>query len=480
MPNDYFNHSANVIAAGVRALAAQVNNIATEIATGLNKLPTEIQLKEGRIRYAVDTGTADAYIIALPYTPTLTDGFNFIWKATNANTGAATLNVNGLGAKSIILASGGALISGDIVANQQLWCSYESVGDNFRLLSQSSSAGGGGGNAATIALLDESADATNFIPFANNAIGNQALFTGTNLTFNAATGELVATLLGGTIQTAAQPNITSLGELVALAIAGDLTIAGTVDGIDIGTDVAANTAKLSGIESGADVTDTANVTSAGALMDSEVDADLKTLSLPASVTISAFIKTLLDDAAASNARATLGVDAAGTVNYTHPNHSGHASSAADGAITLLVAAITGQTALTSGLADADEILVNDGGVIKRMDVSVMNAYFNSALVFKTPVKDHGSKSGNYTVQLDEAELHLVEFSATATLTIASTLSNDKATVIIKSNNNAITLAGINNDSPTLTQAASKQDFVGLIKSFGKISAVATKLNIATV
>ena len=83
------------------------------------------------------------------------------------------------------------------------------------------------------------------------------------------------------------------------------------------------------------------------------------------------------------------------------------------------------------------------------------------------------------MQLKEAELHLVTFSANATLTIASTLSNDKATVVIKNNNYTITLAGINNDSPTLTKAASKQDFVGLIKSFGKISAVAVKLNIAT-
>jgi len=61
------------------------------------------------------------------------------------------------------------------------------------------------------------------------------------------------------------------------------------------------------VENGADVTDTANVTAAGALMDSEVDADLKTFSLPASTTISAFGRTLIDDAAASNARTTLGL-----------------------------------------------------------------------------------------------------------------------------------------------------------------------------
>lgn len=70
---------------------------------------------------------------------------------------------------------------------------------------------------------------------------------------------------------------------------------------------AAEDTKLAGIEALADVTDATNVTAAGALMDSEVDADLKTFSLPANTTISAFGATLVDDAAASNARTTLGV-----------------------------------------------------------------------------------------------------------------------------------------------------------------------------
>ena len=65
--------------------------------------------------------------------------------------------------------------------------------------------------------------------------------------------------------------------------------------------------KLGGIEALADVTDTANVTTAGALMDSEVDADLKTLVLPADTTISVFGASLVDDADASAGRDTLGL-----------------------------------------------------------------------------------------------------------------------------------------------------------------------------
>jgi hypothetical protein len=100
------------------------------------------------------------------------------------------------------------------------------------------------------------------------------------------------------------------------SVAGD---AFDMDNMVEGTNLilsAAERSKLSGIEAAADVTDTANVTAAGALMDSEVDADLKTLVLPANTTISAFGASLIDDAAASNARTTLGLGSAAVLAET--------------------------------------------------------------------------------------------------------------------------------------------------------------------
>jgi len=85
----------------------------------------------------------------------------------------------------------------------------------------------------------------------------------------------------------------------------------TTNNAKISFDSASST-KLAGIETGADVTDTANVTAAGALMDSEVDADIKTLSLPANTTISTFAQSFLDDADAAAVRTTIG---AGTSDF---------------------------------------------------------------------------------------------------------------------------------------------------------------------
>ena len=103
-------------------------------------------------------------------------------------------------------------------------------------------------------------------------------------------------LQGG--QAAEYYHLTSAQHTIATQAATD-----ALDGYATSTQIT----KLDGIEASADVTDTTNVTAAGALMDSEVDADLKTFVLPASTTISAYGATLVDDADASTARTTLGL-----------------------------------------------------------------------------------------------------------------------------------------------------------------------------
>ena len=73
--------------------------------------------------------------------------------------------------------------------------------------------------------------------------------------------------------------------------------------------------------------------------------------------------------------------------------SGDATIATTGAITIAATAVQGsmlntdvisaQTALTSGLAATDEMMLSDGGTLKRMDVSVLTDYYKDLAVTET-------------------------------------------------------------------------------------------------
>lgn len=84
--------------------------------------------------YVVDTGAANAYAIApSPAISAYTTGQIFTFKAVNANTTTSTLNVNGLGTKTI-KKNGGAdnLIANDIIASQIVMVEYD--GTNMQMI----------------------------------------------------------------------------------------------------------------------------------------------------------------------------------------------------------------------------------------------------------------------------------------------------------------------------------------------------------
>jgi hypothetical protein len=56
-----------------------------------------------------------------------------------------------------------------------------------------------------------------------NTSANYALGSNASFRYNAATGNLIATLLTGTLTTAAQPNVTSVGSLTTLTVTGNIT-----------------------------------------------------------------------------------------------------------------------------------------------------------------------------------------------------------------------------------------------------------------
>lgn len=84
---------------------------------------------------ATDTGSANAYQIATSLSIlTQYDGLTLRWKATNANTGASTIQLNGGSALPIKKRANRDLDAGDIQANQIVEMSYDAAADVWQLI----------------------------------------------------------------------------------------------------------------------------------------------------------------------------------------------------------------------------------------------------------------------------------------------------------------------------------------------------------
>ena len=107
------------------------NNTDIAVGTG-NKFVTQTGLQHNAEKYAADAGANDTYVITLSPVPTsYTNGMVVHFKANTINTGAATLNVNSLGAKTIVKGVSTTLANNDILAGQFVTVIYD--GTNFVL-----------------------------------------------------------------------------------------------------------------------------------------------------------------------------------------------------------------------------------------------------------------------------------------------------------------------------------------------------------
>lgn len=91
-------------------------------------------LEEGKAWYAEDSGSANAFELTLSPAPSAyTAGMIVHFKAANNVTGAATLEVNGLGTQSLQKEGSASLVNGDIVAGQIVSAIHD--GSKFQLIS---------------------------------------------------------------------------------------------------------------------------------------------------------------------------------------------------------------------------------------------------------------------------------------------------------------------------------------------------------
>ena len=129
---------------------------------------------------------------------------------------ADAITVDGTALNEYIADTIGAMVSSNTETN--ITVTYED-GDNtldfvIGTLNQDTT-----GNAATFtASANNSTDETVYPVFVDGATGSQGAETDTGLTYNPSSGLLTSTLFAGTLNTAAQGNITSLGTLTALTV----------------------------------------------------------------------------------------------------------------------------------------------------------------------------------------------------------------------------------------------------------------------
>ena len=149
--------------------------------------------------------------------------------------------------------------------------------------------------------------------------------------------------------------------------------------------------------------------------------------------------------------------------------------------------ISGQGALTSGLASTDELMISDAGTVKRMDVSVLQSYLQSNLTFTsntdvdvsnanllTRLANLESASGaaneNITIGADSGDTIVItgnlQVSGTTTTVNSTTVNLNDHNIVLDSGNSTsavvdgagITLEGGTGDDATFTYNASTQAF----------------------
>jgi len=169
--------------------AAEWNEVPTEIqniiaavgltlsAGDLNQLGKGIAAYAGAGHFYTETGAANAYVAGViggkqgpPFLNVAADGLLVRFRAANANSGASTVNVSGLGAKTITREDGVALVTGDIVTGKDVILRYRQSTDTFLLLQAAlpaeATAIAPRGYIDGVILSNDAGDVTNDISFA--------------------------------------------------------------------------------------------------------------------------------------------------------------------------------------------------------------------------------------------------------------------------------------------------------------------------
>lgn len=164
------------------------------------------QVQSGAVQFLTNVSGTDT--ITATVTPTIaayTAGQTFRFVTAGINTGAATININGIGVKSITKSGTTALVAGDLPADGLITITYD--GNRFQIVGAAS---GSASSANSVATTDDTTTSSSVYPtFVDANSGNNPIkVTSSKLSFVPSTGYLSATRFVGPLTGAVTGNVT--------------------------------------------------------------------------------------------------------------------------------------------------------------------------------------------------------------------------------------------------------------------------------
>jgi hypothetical protein len=127
-----FQNGSNILYLKSPATITGTNTQTLQNASGTIALLSDIPTTSG-IPHATASGT-DTYTATVTGVTAYNDADAYLIRFTNGNTGSATLNINGLGARALYRNNDGALIGGDIISGGEMLCVYNSTTSRFQVI----------------------------------------------------------------------------------------------------------------------------------------------------------------------------------------------------------------------------------------------------------------------------------------------------------------------------------------------------------
>lgn len=170
MSNDFFNHTDR-LTPGVTARSSDVNGLFDSVAQGFDLLPSVAAIRYSTSNFATASGTDNYTVTLSPVLAEYYDGMELAIRVSNTNTGAASVNVNGLGARSIYRSDGSPLGIGDILADSVTVLRYDLATISFWIVSNIPAlANEAAASAAEAEVWAQQANPTGFIELYNAVI----------------------------------------------------------------------------------------------------------------------------------------------------------------------------------------------------------------------------------------------------------------------------------------------------------------------